>query len=116
MVLGAGCSLYALNPLGWLAGFTWKSRVQENLGRADEGSDKKVMIPSTPTLGSRELGSLCRAALGNQNITALEGSGPRVAKKQRPAAAHSEERKCPWFLLSHRRGLRRLQQVKRNGL
>ena len=39
MVLGAGCSLYALNPLGWPAGFAWKSRVQENLGRADEESD-----------------------------------------------------------------------------
>ena len=95
------------------AGKPWKSRW--GIWLLPEW-DKKDMIPSTPTLGSRELGSLWRAALRNQNITALEGSGPRVDKRQRPTAAHSEDRKCPWFSLSHRESLSSLQQVKRNGL
>ena len=77
--------------------------MQESLGRADREIRllpervKKDMLPPAPKLGRREWGSLQRAALRNQNTAAMEGSKPRVDKKQRSTAAPSEERKCPWF-------------------
>ena len=65
--------------------------------------------------GEQRAGESVESCFRKSKYNSIGGKRAQSGQAQRPTAAHSEERKCPWFLLSHRGGLSSLQQVKRNG-